>query len=545
MDIDKINFKLNLLNILQDIAGARFVTMDLEMSGINTTILGPNSSKKNLQEVYEQVMEGAEIFQILQWGLTCVDEDLERGYYRAKPYNIYVSSLVSEIPKRYCEDRVFGFSSEACGFLLRNGLDFGKLKFERTSEKERTKHADKEDLVLESKMDIEFYQKVRQGIQQWEQKRSLVRNEFPHIEVFQGCHGEFLQLRRLSQEDKAKRLDGEQERLNKNIIEQRGLRYLFNALTGGDLAGIDPQWYCNKKSKTYEEDLKQTELKIKRITQALKDKKHIIVGHNIFTDLVFLYSSFVRELPLTIADFKQGIRSLFPFIIDTRFLATYEMDSMTDSKRKFKGFIIPVQEIVIPTILLDDKHLSYNASTGKEHEAGFDAWMTAELFLKASAKLYTELIQRGRVMDVSENSISDDQRLAGQDDLFHNRRGDSPVTNIYLRSELSMKTGPAKSIKGIARRTKQRIRAKAPDSNITTIPEAGVLSTEQYSRDDAPGSFYSMQLNSSSPTSKGQTYHQKCTMLPSTASLFWKICANKLRVTASQESVLDLDDNST
>ncbi|KAH8801489.1 ribonuclease H-like domain-containing protein [Xylogone sp. PMI_703] len=581
MDIDRINFKLHLLDILQDIAGAKFVTIDLEMSGINTTLLGPGSAKKSLQDVYEGIKEGAEKFQILQWGLTCVEEDLERGYYRAKPYNIYVSPLISHVSKRYCEDRVFGFSSEACGFLLKNGLDFGKVfsrgipylsQLEEAGIRENfqereNKRSDKEDLVLESKMDIEFYQKTKQDIQQWEENPSaklfhnirnpsgalngyqrrmiyqLVRNEFPHIEVFQGCHGEFLQLRKLSQEERMKRLEAEENRFHKSIVEQRGLRYLFNALTGDDLTGIDPEWYCNNKSKTYEEDLKQTELKIKRIIKALKDKKHIIVGHNIFTDLLFLHRSFVGWLPSTISHFKQNIRFLFPIIIDTRFLATYNMDSMTPSAN-LKDLLFPFKKIVVPTILLDDKHRSYNISTDKDHEAGFDSWMTAELFLKASAKLYTELIQQGQVIDVSENPIHDDYRLASQDDLFHNSRGDSPVMNLYSGSESSMKPGHSK---GVTRQAKQRIRAKVDKSEVTATLDAVVSSTEhsfQCSRDDPPGAFYSLQLNSSSPPDPDQISHQRCTMLPQADNLFWKIYANKLRVTASKEGVLALSDDS-
>lgn len=79
MDIDRSNFKLRLLNILQDIAGARFVSIDLEMSGINTGFSHSGSGKQTLQEVYAEVRKGAKSYQILQWGLTCVEEDLENG----------------------------------------------------------------------------------------------------------------------------------------------------------------------------------------------------------------------------------------------------------------------------------------------------------------------------------------------------------------------------------------------------------------------------------------------------------------------------------
>lgn len=85
MEVNQFNFKQQLLSVLRNIANASFITFDLEMSGINKRAnFGPVNStrengKPNLQQLYEDVKEAAETFQVLQVGITCVEEDREKG----------------------------------------------------------------------------------------------------------------------------------------------------------------------------------------------------------------------------------------------------------------------------------------------------------------------------------------------------------------------------------------------------------------------------------------------------------------------------------
>ena len=73
-----------MLTILKHISTASFVTFDLEMSGINKratfgTESNSRDGKPTLQQMYEETKEAAETFQILQVGITCVEEDREKG----------------------------------------------------------------------------------------------------------------------------------------------------------------------------------------------------------------------------------------------------------------------------------------------------------------------------------------------------------------------------------------------------------------------------------------------------------------------------------
>lgn len=85
MEVNKDNFKEQLLPILNHIANASYVSFDLEMSGITTrpryspSDRSHDIGKPSLQQQYDEIRAAAETFQVLQVGITCVEEDRERG----------------------------------------------------------------------------------------------------------------------------------------------------------------------------------------------------------------------------------------------------------------------------------------------------------------------------------------------------------------------------------------------------------------------------------------------------------------------------------
>lgn len=85
MEVNKQDFRLQLLPILKNIADAKFISFDLEMSGISTRPrygTGDRSQdvgKPSLQQQYEEMRSAAELYQIVQVGITCVEENTEKG----------------------------------------------------------------------------------------------------------------------------------------------------------------------------------------------------------------------------------------------------------------------------------------------------------------------------------------------------------------------------------------------------------------------------------------------------------------------------------
>ncbi len=86
MDVKGNTFRALLPSVLGAISRAHFVSFDLELSGIPGRQTGQprvpgigDDGKQTLQERYQETKKAAERYQILQFGMTCVEEDKERG----------------------------------------------------------------------------------------------------------------------------------------------------------------------------------------------------------------------------------------------------------------------------------------------------------------------------------------------------------------------------------------------------------------------------------------------------------------------------------
>jgi poly(A)-specific ribonuclease len=79
MEVPSHKFSSELVGILQLIADSHFVALDLEFSGISSRRTRSGRSRLSLQEVYAETREAANQYQILQMGLTIVEEDAQKG----------------------------------------------------------------------------------------------------------------------------------------------------------------------------------------------------------------------------------------------------------------------------------------------------------------------------------------------------------------------------------------------------------------------------------------------------------------------------------
>ncbi|KAL2064443.1 hypothetical protein VTL71DRAFT_4937 [Oculimacula yallundae] len=532
MDVDQAQFRRQLLPILKHIANASFVTFDLEMSGISTRpkfSAGDRShdaGKPTLQQQYDDMRSAAETYQVLQFGITCVEEDRDKEFYLARPYNFNVNPLSAEgVDLRL--DRNFTFSTSACDFLKKNGFDFGKVfrdgvpYLSRDEEDERreehaqraNKNASIPDIIVgpEDLTTIEFSRVARKTIKDWSddpnpesdyvnvgseagalngfQRRlvhQMVRNEFPKLRTFPRMDGYFMQIERLDvkkEEEFQKRKDS---RFNSLIAKQKGLRWIFEALSGGELSDIDPEWFHNPSASDSEEQWLKVQREFAQVTQALRKKKHIIVGHNLFADLAFLFRTFIGHLPVNVKHFQEDIHALFPYVIDTKFIATYGADAM-NPRSNLKELLAPFRKTHVPLVLLHQSHTAYGAEFGKEHEAGFDSWMTAELFVKLSA---AKSLEANITVDAEVSSNSDSSGGAHLSDSDHD---------------------------------------SSPIDDLPQDWHARQLNTNPYAALDVE---FSKEKGRASPVSRQ--------WLPPFSNNFWDVYVNKLRVNASETGFCDL-----
>lgn len=184
MDVTGSTFQGLLPSILHFIASAEYVAFDLELSGIPSHKYRGHG-KQTLQERYAETKKAAEHYHVLQLGLTCIEEDKERGVYVLRPYNFYLNPLPD---KGLGLERDFTFSSGAVNYLLDYGFHMdgpiqdGVPFLSREEEALVRQNADRKRninniAILDiKKIDLEsqlFVEEVREIIISWKQSSQV------------------------------------------------------------------------------------------------------------------------------------------------------------------------------------------------------------------------------------------------------------------------------------------------------------------------------------------------------------------------------------
>lgn len=106
MDVPQAKLPSVALRILQEVADSHFVSFDFEFSGVAARRAN-RTGKLTLQETYEDAKAAAEKYQILQVGLTIVQEDVRKGRYIVRPYNFNLSPIPALSRRAFTRDWSF------------------------------------------------------------------------------------------------------------------------------------------------------------------------------------------------------------------------------------------------------------------------------------------------------------------------------------------------------------------------------------------------------------------------------------------------------
>lgn len=425
MEVDGRSFPQHVLNLLINISEADFVSFDLELSGIPSRL--PNKKPRGagrltLEDRYAETKEGADRYQILQMGLTCAKFDYIKDKYVLRPYNVNLSPLIDE---RLDFEREICFQTGACTFLLGCGFDLGapfakgvqylsreeaerakRLAYDRIDKKNHIEDLQLKDTDTES---LDFVRRCREAILVWQQKvptaleitsstglpnvsanctisrfekrlvHQLVRAEFPNAVAIgrQDCI-RILPFDPVREADNARRI---KHRVKEQILRQTGFRWIFEALIGGQI-NKDLLYILGNDGFDDQRD------RLDRALARLNRKRPVLVGHNMFTDIVYLYRTFVGPLPNTLAEFNASLHELLPKIVDTKYLATHAEGDLNASPT-LEEIAKSLQHQPLPNIVT---HEDYNKYNGREafHEAGYDSLLTATIMLRLATKLGSE-----------------------------------------------------------------------------------------------------------------------------------------------------------
>jgi poly(A)-specific ribonuclease len=341
MEVDVASFPHHLLGLFIHISEADFVSFDLELSGIPSRL--PNKPRAGagrftLEERYAETKEGANRYQILQVGITCARFDYIANKYVLRPYNINISPLISE---RVDFEREISLQSGAITFLLGCGFDMAKpfthgVEYLSRQEAEQIKQATADRLenknppadmqLKDTDVDsLDFMRRVREAIIKWKagtseslvitthtglkeqpviptisrfEKRlvhQLIRAEYPEL-VSMGRS----ECVRIINFDPVREADNNRRiksRVKEQINRQSGFRWVFEALAQGNLDHAEPLYVAGNITA----DSHNVRDRYDRAVERLRTRQPVLVGHNMFTDIVYLYRTFVGELPVSAA----------------------------------------------------------------------------------------------------------------------------------------------------------------------------------------------------------------------------------------------------
>jgi poly(A)-specific ribonuclease len=172
----------------------------------------------------------------------------------------------------------------------------------------------------------------------------LITQEFPNLRSRNTS--KFIQIdvadiecERVSQELK---LNAKKAQLQKHI----GFRWIAESLVGGNLEGLGAEMF-NPLMRRIDNPSFGINRLADRVKQRLQENRPVLVGHNMFCDLLFFHACFLGPLPDTIEEFQTVIHELFPVLVDTKYLDTYDCgsinptSSLTDLHAKLKDVNSP------------------------------------------------------------------------------------------------------------------------------------------------------------------------------------------------------------
>lgn len=155
-----------------------------------------------------------------------------------------------------------------------------------------------------------------------------VRGEFPDLVTYGRSDCVSVQWRDEADEMEAR--NAREIRSTGDINRQVGFRWVAEALAGGDLSNAYLAMSMNDRRFDGEvppNSWKGFTRRLEELYKKLNSRKKVLVGHNCFLDLVYLYKIFYGDLPEYVEGFQRAMLDTFPLVFDTKYMSTAGIDS--------------------------------------------------------------------------------------------------------------------------------------------------------------------------------------------------------------------------
>lgn len=374
-DIDARSFSAETVSdFAAAIESASFISVDLEMTGISFPARTENGND-SVPLRYLKIRQVASTFGIIQVGISVFSQDESS----ARVFNFYVFPRpVTEGPSVNSIPMVT-LCSASTNFNRSHGMDFGRwidhgiTYVDAVTEKKlREILIDDEASSPDTAWDrmLSGFSPLDAATLESEDYASQERKVVSEVE-------DMLQSKNMYSY-KVPFIHGGQKWL-KSILSAVRNKFpsvrLIEEVSGGGSSRILTKKSCNEIFLDY--------IGFRSIWTALSNAKKPVVFHNGFLDLMFCFQHFECDLPESVSDFKSKIIEVFPAgVFDTRLIALESGVSMAGS-----AALETLAELVKSASVAVFDSGKYIDSSGKYHEAGFDALLTGKVFLGLKAKL--------------------------------------------------------------------------------------------------------------------------------------------------------------
>ncbi|XP_022830629.1 poly(A)-specific ribonuclease PARN-like isoform X1 [Spodoptera litura] len=372
MEVVRKNFKETLPLVKESIDKADFLAIDTEFTGLingrDVTIFD------SPEDYYLRLMNGSSEFLLIQFGMSCFYWDEKRNHYLNDTYNFYLYPRGRPGP-----DRLFLCQSSSLDFLASNGFDFNKLIREgisymtsATETKLRENLAERQLSYSKEKDAVRIPDENRQQIEDIcnKVKNFIEKSTDTEMEINR-CNSFIRML--LFQELKLRFKD--EVIVDTKVLENKNRILKVIRKT----ADMDDQDTLRKKK---EWDELEEAIGFSRVAQMISQSEKLVVGHNMLLDLLHTLGHFFQQLPSDYPSFKEFSHCMFPKLLDTKY-----MSSLPPFKDKLGSSVLTelLSTLGEPPFSLPKigsrQGRGYSHLDDKEHEAGYDAYITGLCFL--------------------------------------------------------------------------------------------------------------------------------------------------------------------
>ncbi|XP_026684836.1 pre-piRNA 3'-exonuclease trimmer [Diaphorina citri] len=332
-DINRHNFLEKFDDIKKSIEEAKFIAVDCEFSGLVENPIFKNSLFDSAEERYKKLKEATQGFVIIQIGITTFKYIPQANNYESNVYNFQLC------PKWYGSDDTILFQRSCLIFLCAHKFDFNEFIYNGISYLNKSDQARvKQDLDSDT-----WFNNIEHPFLNDDELQ--IQTICSHINwwLLTCSPGDSTTVSLMWVEDSYV--------MNYVLLYEITHRFLRK----GVCAFLRSNEIHVEKFNTGDASLKQSRetlqhellqvaksqawqsmLGFSQVFQLLVEHKKPLIGHNLLTDLLFMYKQFHQPLPSSLKRFKTEISRLFPCVYDTKFIS-YEIKSKLEKNQKWSN----------------------------------------------------------------------------------------------------------------------------------------------------------------------------------------------------------------